>query len=181
MKFNLELNTNSVKNIIDSLKFTQENINKLISKALKDLAEKGISYIYENLSLYGLGGTSIPDTVRMVKVSDTHYRLVATGKQFNNGLCQAVLMEFGTGVKGQEQPHPEAGQEGYSYNVNNHDKGWWYPTTEYDSNWTKKVLENGDMIAFTRGLPSRPFMYKTREQLSIEIESVLRTYIRELM
>lgn len=35
--------------------------------------------------------------------------------------------EYGTGIVGQRNPHPEASMNNYEYDVNNHgSKGWWY-------------------------------------------------------
>lgn len=62
----------------------------------------------------------------------------------------AAFVEFGTGIVGFENPHPEA--NGWKYDVNNHgESGWFY-------------FKNGDWH-WTRGMPSRPFMYETGQEL----------------
>lgn len=64
----------------------------------------------------------------------------------------ASFVEFGTGVIGSENPHPETGLANWKYDVNNHgESGWWYFN---DGEWH-----------WTKGMPSRPFMYETGQEL----------------
>lgn len=64
----------------------------------------------------------------------------------------ASFVEFGTGVIGSENPHPETGLANWKYDVNNHgESGWWYFN---DGEWH-----------WTKGMPSRPFMYETGKEL----------------
>lgn len=78
----------------------------------------------------------------------------------------AVYVEFGTGVKGEGASHPESAVFGWSYDVNSHgEAGWWYPTSPNDPNPTLRQTKNGIYIAWTKGMPSRPFMYNTAQQL----------------
>lgn len=64
----------------------------------------------------------------------------------------ASFVEFGTGVIGFENPHPETGLANWKYDVNNHgESGWWYFN---DGEWH-----------WTKGMPSRPFMYETGQEL----------------
>lgn len=64
----------------------------------------------------------------------------------------ASFVEFGTGVIGSENPHPETGLANWKYDVNNHgESGWWYFN---DGEWH-----------WTKGMPSRPFMYETGQDL----------------
>lgn len=62
----------------------------------------------------------------------------------------AAFVEFGTGIKGKENPHPDA--NGWKYDVNSHgETGWFY-------------FKNGSWH-WTQGMPSRPFMYETGQEL----------------
>lgn len=64
----------------------------------------------------------------------------------------ASFVEFGTGVIGSENPHPETGLANWKYDVNNHgESGWWYFN---DGEWH-----------WTKGMPSRPFMCETGQEL----------------
>lgn len=78
----------------------------------------------------------------------------------------AVFVEFGTGIVGSRNQHPDIAILGWSYDVNGHGElGWWYPTDDADTNPTKKRAKNGQFVAWTKGLPSRPFMYETAQKL----------------
>lgn len=64
----------------------------------------------------------------------------------------AAFVEFGTGVKGDNSPHPDTSIANWKYDVNNHGKKGWYYFK--DGRWY-----------WTNGMPSRPFMYETAQYL----------------
>lgn len=77
----------------------------------------------------------------------------------------AVFVEFGTGVVGKGKPHPNVGilgscpppsYKGHTYtgydSQGHGELGWWYPGDDGTLYWTQ-------------GMPSRPFMYNTAQQL----------------
>lgn len=65
----------------------------------------------------------------------------------------AKFVEFGTGIVGSESPHPDTSIAGWKYDVNKHgEKGWFYFA---DGEWH-----------WTKGMPSRPFMFETANELS---------------
>ena len=65
----------------------------------------------------------------------------------------AIYVEYGTGIVGKENPHPEAAGN-YDYDVNNHGiKGWVYKN------------DNDGKFYWTKGFVSRPFMYNTLKWL----------------
>ena len=63
--------------------------------------------------------------------------------------------------------HPEPAILGkLKYDKKGHGKlGWWYPSGEGDTNPTRYQLADGTFIAWTKGMPSRPFMYNTAQKL----------------
>ena len=64
----------------------------------------------------------------------------------------AEFVEFGTGIMGSENPHPNPGLANWKYDTNSHvEKGWCY-------------FKNGEWH-WTKGMPSRPFMYETAQEL----------------
>lgn len=64
----------------------------------------------------------------------------------------AKFVEFGTGIVGENRQHPDTSIVGWKYDVNNHgEKGWFYFK---DGEWH-----------WTKGMPSRPFMYETDMEL----------------
>ena len=64
----------------------------------------------------------------------------------------AKFVEFGAGITGAENPHPDVGLINWKYDTNSHgEKGWYY-------------FKNGEWH-WTKGMPSRPFMYETGREL----------------
>lgn len=83
------------------------------------------------------------------------------------GYCKYI--EFGTGVRGRESPHPSAEYKAimqWAYNsgatiftTKDGKEGWYYPVG--DGTWR-----------FTEGMPSRPFMYETAQYLRKEAQKI---------
>lgn len=64
----------------------------------------------------------------------------------------AKFVEFGTGIVGSKNPHPDTSIVGWKYDTNEHgEKGWYY--------------FKDDKLHWTKGMPSRPFMYETAKEL----------------
>lgn len=77
------------------------------------------------------------------------------------GAPYAVYVEFGTGIVGSGSPHPAPA--GWQYDVNAHgESGWWY------------FNDNTGRVQWTKGMPSRPFMYNTAKQLENECKIIAR-------
>ena len=70
------------------------------------------------------------------------------------GAGHAAFVEFGTGVIGQDSPHPNPGSVGWQYDASNRGKqGWFY------------FNDNDGQVHWTAGYKSRPFMYNTAREL----------------
>lgn len=90
----------------------------------------------------------------------------------------AMFVEFGTGIRGQENPYVGELPMGYEYAsgktihyLADGRYGWFYPlnTGKYDS--------AGDEIIewrFTEGMPSRPFMYLTATKLHSKVREIAK-------
>ena len=96
------------------------------------------------------------------------------GIYFNSERCgvvytdkwYAIYVEFGTGIVGKNSgSHPMAGAFGWQHDVNGHGaNGWWYPA-EWGYWIPKKGTHAGQTMAWTAGMPVRPFMYNTLREL----------------
>lgn len=64
----------------------------------------------------------------------------------------AAFVEFGTGVPGSRNPHPDTSLVGWRYDVNEHGDAGWFYFKDGEWHWTK-------------GMISRPFMYETGRDL----------------
>ena len=77
------------------------------------------------------------------------------------GAPYAVYVEFGTGVVGSGSPHPAPA--GWRYDVNAHgESGWWY------------YNDRDGKMHWTKGMPSRPFMYNTARELEQECVKIAK-------
>lgn len=83
-------------------------------------------------------------------IMDEPGAIITNGSQWiiYTGCQWAQFVEFGTGIVGSENPHPDTSIANWKYDVNEHgDSGWHYYK---DGKWH-----------WTKGMPSRPFMYET--------------------
>lgn len=75
----------------------------------------------------------------------------------------AKFVEFGTGIVGKKNPHPDTSIIGWKYDVNEHGEAGWFYYRDGEWHWTK-------------GMPSRPFMYET----AIELMQVITKTAKEV-
>lgn len=80
----------------------------------------------------------------------------------------AVMVEFGTGIVGAWNPHPNAGRRGWKHDVNDHGyEGWVYKDDAGDFYWTQ-------------GQPSNPIMWDTVQQLKEEFPVIARKVFKNV-
>lgn len=122
-----------------------EDAKEIFGKLLVDKCKE---YLIE----YGLGNSDLINTIS--------YKLTTKGVTIRVGASYSAFVEYGTGIVGATNtPHPDMGT--WDYDINNHgEKGWWYPTESPYPNQPTRTI-NGKLYAWTKGEPSRPFMYKT--------------------
>lgn len=90
-------------------------------------------------------------------------------KEGNKGVlftdcAHACFVEFGTGIKGAANPHPTLP---WAYDTNGHgEDGWYYYDTEQGR------------IRFTKGMPSRPFLYETAKEMEQRAAEIAREVFR---
>lgn len=134
-----------------------KKVVKALHLALDEVGVRMESKLIEELSMMGLGDSSF--------ISRISVRRYGKGLSVSIDKEYVTFVEFGTGLRGMNNPHPNPTALGHSewqYATNSeHGDGWWYPTTDDDPNPTKYRTSQGDLVAFTRGHESRPFMYNT--------------------
>lgn len=127
MKIEIALNKKSLKNVIKRMSDIKKTIPTMQKEFLMEvshwLTDRANDYI-TNSDL----GSLVKDEIR----NSWSYEPTANGvKIVNNAQKQvtnfgtvplAVLVEFGVGVVGQSQAHPNANAEGYEYNVDSSHK-----------------------------------------------------------
>lgn len=142
---------------IISRKHGKFDLGKKLDKAIKDgvvdLSKQVTDKLYLNMILYGLGDSKIPTKVDVYPLVD--------GIAININSEYYMFVEYGTGIVGQNNPHPKPSSD-WIYDSENHgESGWWYPSTSSDPNPTKYTAKDGNIWAWTKGQASRPFMYDT--------------------
>lgn len=130
----------------------EKEVQNIVDNALDEIVLRLRAKLVEKLTQYGLGGSSLIGRIDVHRISN--------GIVMSVGGEHATFVEYGTGIKGSRNPHPNP--TGWSYDTNNHgESGWWYPTDMSDPNPTKRIGSNGEVYAWTKGMASRPFMYET--------------------
>ena len=147
-----------------------KEINRAIREVEKYKAELNakVSMLIEALTDYGVEIAKVQ--VRQLRAwytgelesSISGYFSPSTGVGIiKAGAPYAVYVEFGTGIVGSGSPHPAPA--GWQYDVNAHgESGWWY------------YNDRDGKMHWTKGMPSRPFMYNTAKQLENECKIIAR-------
>lgn len=151
----------------------EEAVSRGIRYGLEDLMDKMDAKLYDYLNMFGLSGSKLEGGIRLRRMGDT-FTL-----ECNTPYAQFV--EFGTGIVGENNPHPEPID--WDYDTANHgSKGWWYPSDASDPNPYKNVSkETGQVYAWTKGQRARPFMYLTWRWAKGQATRTIRRKIREEM
>ena len=154
-----------------SLDAAVRRINRLYDNFCKDndsmlyqLADDGADYARQRVLAYGAIET------------ETLYNSIMPGasidpkKRYTSVLATApyaAFVEYGTGIVGSGESHPNP--DGWDYDVNDHgDAGWWYYDWAY-SNWR-----------WTKGQPAKPFMYDTKLYLEQKAPKIAAKLYRNL-
>ena len=145
-KIKLKLSTDSISQALKEVKAYRKKVQEAADELTKRLTEQGVSLAQLNASYM-----NIYDTGELMRGIESQYKgkmgfVVSTAT-----LC--IFCEFGTGIIGAQNSHPEVAIAGWKYDVNDHGElGWWYIGRDGKAHWTK-------------GMPSRPFMYDTAKML----------------
>lgn len=172
------LKKNGIDNLIKEIRQYQNSLQSKVNEIARRLSLLGVSYAISNILDYKALFTgeliaSIDNRIIQTGNNQAIYAVVADSEH-------AAFVEFGTGWKGLGHPYPVAvpqgnygGYTGYvsgSQIIANAKKGiygWYYQD------------ENGNWY-FTQGMPSRPFMYETSEQLYNIASRIVREVFREM-
>jgi phage major head subunit gpT-like protein len=134
MKINVTLNRNSIQKAIKTLKQQKKILlEQAIPEYLKRSAERIQELANQNLNMWDIGDNvkeAINDSWFIKNISNTHIVLYNISRK-------AAYVEFGVGIIGQTDKHPNADNTGYEYNVQSEYKfgqGFWQFTVE-DRSW----------------------------------------------
>ena len=144
------LSSSEIRSAIQDIKAYQSELDNKCQKFAERLAEEGIKIAklkvteYDAIYTGELLGSINSEPGGMIKHGGKW--IIYTGCEW------APFVEWGTGIEGQQSPHPDTSIVGWKYDINDHgEKGWFYFK---DGTWH-----------WTKGMPSRPFMYETGREL----------------
>ena len=132
------------KAIADLTKYKEEFLKKC-NQLLAVMADRGMTIArirVAELDAYYTGG--LYESIEGYFDASSRTGIVKAGAWY------ALYVEYGTGIVGQNSPHPDGG---WAYDVKGHGNLGW----NYFDRWDKPH--------HTTGMPSRPFMYDTRKYL----------------
>jgi len=154
-KITVRLSEESIKAAIKELDKYKRELDEKAKTLVQRLIEAGVEIAkQEVLALGAFDSGELHGSLDGLMYTDG-----ARGIIFTN--CgHAAFVEFGTGVVGAGSPHPTMP---WQYDVNEHgEAGWVY----YD--------EKQGRFRWTKGIPSRPYMYLTARQLEERVEAIAR-------
>lgn len=125
MKLNVELSPKSIQEAIKKLQFAKKQMK---GNMMKDFLEDVCMWIINRANMY-LDNSDIGEFVKADIKNGWEYEFTDDGAKLINRTEKAVFVEFGVGVIGETDPHPNASAEGYEYNVEN-------PSKSADGSWS---------------------------------------------
>ncbi|MEG2769286.1 MAG: hypothetical protein RR902_00540 [Oscillospiraceae bacterium] len=155
------LSTKSLKSAVKELKAYKADVEKKAVVLLDALVAQGVTLAQMNASSMSIydSGALVNGIVGDINGNVGHVKSTAP---------HSIFCEFGTGVKGKNSPHPDIAILGWTYDTNSHGElGWWY----FD--------EKQQRFRWTKGMPSRPFMYETAELLKSQVEPIARSVFND--
>lgn len=179
MKITVGLNTKSIKNAVKALETAKKQLaDKMVEELLVACCERIKQRANDNIAQLDLG-TNVKSGIQgawEISKTDNGYKLTNTWhKQHGKFEMASAYVEFGVGIVGSEEPHPEASEAGYEYNVPSSSKdedGVWgfytnladldLPDGNYliERRYGKKNDSRGRVLVSTAGTQATRFLYK---------------------
>jgi len=166
-KIQMTLDPGSIEQAIKIVRDFENKLKPAMQCLIDYLGEKGVEIARAELIFFDNPAYRTGDLSESVKYEPGEGKgTLSAGEGLVDGYgdgSYAVYVEYGTGI--------------YGADLNNHGfDGWWYPAPW--GTWEK----NGKKYAWTNGMPPRPFMQNTMNDLVAEAEvaggRVIAEYIR---
>ena len=132
----------SIENAKQLLMKKADAIDGGTRKAVEELTKMGYEYM---MTIVPFESGDLAGSISWEYDQSTNTGRILVGSSY------AIFVEYGTGIVGASNPHPEPAP-GWKYDVNGHgEKGWTY----FD--------EKQNRSRWTKGEPAHAFVYRTRE------------------
>lgn len=157
-KIKLKLSTDSINQALKEVKAYQKKVDRAGAEIVKVATEMGVEEA-KNQALY----MNAYDSGDLVNGIVAEYR---DGKGYiHSTAMHTMFVEMGTGVTGKNSPGSTI--PGWEYDINEHgEEGWYYYDKDGKRHWTK-------------GMPSRPFMYETAKTLRQSIPWIVEGVLKD--
>lgn len=149
-KISFGLSPKEIKVAQKKIRDYQKEITQKCEELVHRLADEGVILAKVKITQYPAYGTG----ELLNSIMDEPGAVLTNGSQWiiYTGCEHAAFVEFGTGITGLENPHPDTGLGNWKYDTNSHGESGWMYNKDGEWHWTK-------------GLPSRPFMFETGRDL----------------
>lgn len=164
IKINLD-----VKSINKAIKQVEEIQRKLKEQVPSLFIDKALTWIKDRANFYLSTLPMDSEITGDIQDSWTIERVTNNLKRLVNSSRKAVFVEFGVGIVGQQQEHPNANMENYEYNIPTrykHSDGRWVFNAKgkaidlkegYFQVYTRE--NSGKTVAVTKGSPANLYLY----------------------
>lgn len=155
-KYTIKLNPKDIGRVIKDIEKYKRELTEKVNLLIEELTDYGVQVAKAQVRELGAWYTGeLESSIEGYFSPSVGVGIIKAGAPY------AVYVEFGTGIVGKSQPHPSP--DNWRYDINNHgDSGWWY------------FNDNTGRMQWTKGMPSRPFMYNTARELENACERIAR-------
>ena len=154
------LNVQDINKAIRELEEYRKDLIRKCNELIQQLTEYGYEFAkFEVLRLGAFDTGNLADSIQGYFDPDIGIGFIRAEAWY------AVYVEYGTGVVGANNAHPNTAS-GWVYDVNHHgDDGWVYFSAR----------DGMCQFHWTKGQPSRPFMYNTYRELQQKAQEIARS------
>ena len=170
----MTLDPTSIKKAIDEIRLFESRLKPAMQSLLEYLGEKGVEIARAELIFFDEPAYYTGALSRSIQyASDDGKVVIQAGEGLTNAsgipTNYAIYVEYGTGIY--TDKHEDTSKD------RDWEAGWFYPAP-----WGKYRGKGGTKLAWTNGMPPRPFMQNTMNDLREEIEAsggrIIAEYIR---
>lgn len=162
----MTLDKSSIQNAINEVKRFRDMLTQTLADLAAELAKQGAEIAKMQVTSF-----DAVDTGDLENSIYGYYDPTSRIGYVIAGSAHAFYVEYGTGIVGAQNPHPEPERAAWEYDVNNHGNDGWY----YYPGDGSGLFSDKSALAWTRGMPARPFMYNTLVWLEEATEAIART------
>lgn len=166
-KLKATLSEDSIANLIDQLQEYKSKVESLEVNTTEKVTSRALNEIERNLF-------AVTDKDGNVDVSADSFTFGNSGFAYLTG-SQAAYVEFGTGPKGAENPHPNAGENSWKYGTSG--DGKIFTTKDGRIGWLYKDFETG-RLRFTEGLSAQEVVLRASESVKSEIPEIVKELLK---